>query len=316
VKYQRVDLHGSGIGAHARILARARERLRASPAPTRLVVAHRALLPVASMLAAAGPVRGVSVVCYGSDVWGNRHRGRRVVETHLMRRSGVRIVAISSYTAGALGRGRPAAILPPGLSHEWFRTLVDASTTAREREPGIQLVSAFRLADWRAKGLPELLTAVAALDRPDVRVTVCGTGLPPRELEQLVLAHPCCILRPGLTNRELARELAGADLFVLATRTKRGRHACGEGFGLVLLEAQVAGTPVIGPAYGGSHEAYLERVTGATPADETAESLAEALAEMLRDPQRMAQMGRRAAEWARESFAPEQYAARAVANLL
>ena len=127
---------------------------------------------------------------------------------------------------------------------------------------------------WRNKGLPELLDAVAALSRPDIHVTICGTGEPTQELRGLVHRHPRSTLRPGVTDGESARELAEADLFVLATRTKARRHASGEGFGLVLLEAQVAGTPVIGPAFGGSHDAYIDGVTGIAPTDETAGALA------------------------------------------
>ena len=80
------------------------------------------------------------------------------------------------------------------------------------------------------------------------------------------------MLRPGLSDNELAHELAAADLFVLATQTRSGRGSVGEGFGLVLLEAQAAGTPVIAPAYGGSHEAYVEGVTGMAPTDESVEA--------------------------------------------
>ena len=92
-----------------------------------------------------------------------------------------------------------------------------------------------------------------------------------------------CSLRPGLSDRELAHQLADADLFVLATRTRRGRSASGEGFGLALLEAQVAGTPVVGPAYAGSRDAYVDRVTGVAH-DESSDALATALDQLLRDP--------------------------------
>jgi glycosyltransferase involved in cell wall biosynthesis len=132
----------------------------------------------------------------------------------------------------------------------------------------------------------------------------------------LVEQHRHCALLPALTDRELAYQLAAADLFVLATRTRPGRHACGEGFGLVLLEAQVAGTPVIAPAYGGSHDAYVAGLTGAAPVDESAEALSIALDMLLQDRERLARMGKRAAEWAREAFAPEQYAPLAVTRLL
>jgi glycosyltransferase involved in cell wall biosynthesis len=238
-----------------------------------------------------------------------------VVENFLMRCPGVRVVAVSTFTAGALFGDCPATILPPGLSQDWFRILVGAAGDIRPRETGFQLLTAFRLEDWQDKGLPQLLDAVAALGRPDVRVTICGSGEPPSDLRRLVRIHGCP-LRSGLSDRELASEIAGADIFVLATRTRRGPTAYGEGFGLVLLEAQVAGTPVVAPAYGGSHDAYIDGMTGVAPKDESAEALTAVLDDLLRDPQRLAHMGQRAAEWAREAFAPELYASLAVARLL
>jgi phosphatidyl-myo-inositol dimannoside synthase len=157
---------------------------------------------------------------------------------------------------------------------------------------------------------------VAFLGRTDVRVTICGSGDPPAELLRLVRRRPFAALLPSPTDRDLADRLAAADVFVLATRTRRGRHACGEGFGLVLLEAQVAGTPVIAPAHGGSHDAYVDGVTGVSPADESAEELSRVLDHLLRDRERLAWMGKRAAEWARESCSPQQYAPLALAKLL
>jgi phosphatidylinositol alpha-1,6-mannosyltransferase len=319
VEYRRIDLrqsdHHSRLSAHARMLARSREQLQAHSPPSRVVVTHRALLPAASLLARDRRVSGITVVCHGNEVWGARPGTRRSVENYLMRRPGVRVVAVGSFTAGALSSQCTATVLPPGLSLDWFRTLVAASACAPQRNPGIHLVTAFRLAQWRDKGLPELLEAIAALGRPDVRVTVCGSGEPPPELQRLARERHCT-LRSGLTDEDLAHEFASADLFVLATRTRRGRHASGEGFGLVLLEAQVAGTPVVGPAYGGSHDAYIDRVTGVAPTDETADALAKVLDELMKDPCRLQQMGKRAAEWGRESFAPERYAPLAVARLL
>ena len=114
----------------------------------------------------------------------------------------------------------------------------------------------------------------------------------------------------------MANEFAAADLCVLATRTRFGRNPYGEGFGLVLIEAQVAGTPVVAPAYGGSNDAFIEGVTGVAPADESAGALAKTLGQLLGDRSRLAQMGKCAAEWSREFFAPERYAPLAVAKLL
>ncbi len=317
VQCRRVDLRRAGAAGHARMLIEARKQLRSSTDPTRLVLAHRTLLPAAALLSRERLACGISVVCHGSDVWCATHRARRGIETYLMRRSGVRVVAVSSFTAGALAENCTAAILPPGLSMTWFDMLIETSASTQDRKPGARLLTAFRLDDWRDKGLPQIVDAVAALNRPDVQVTVCGSGEPSADLLRLIRERRhYCTLRTGLTDRELARQFVDADLFVLATRTRAGKLASGEGFGLVLAEAQVAGTPVVGPAYGGSHDAYVDGVTGVTPADETAESLTRVLDQILQDPRQLADMGRRAAEWARVSYAPDRYASRVIATLL
>ena len=168
VEYRRVDLQHSGVAAHARMLSEAGEQLRAITAPARLVVAHRSLLPVAWLLARGGNACGISVICHGNDVWGTRGLVRGNVEDRLMRRPGVRIVAVSNFTAGALAGDCRATVLPPGLSREWFDTLVKVSADTPARGAGTQLATAFTLGQWRDKGLPELLAAVAALDRDDV----------------------------------------------------------------------------------------------------------------------------------------------------
>jgi glycosyltransferase involved in cell wall biosynthesis len=157
---------------------------------------------------------------------------------------------------------------------------------------------------------------VGRLGRPDVCLTICGSENPPTDLLRLVSEYSWCVLRPDLSDDDLAHELAAADLFVPATQTRSGRGAVGEGFGLVLLEAQAAGTPVIAPAYGGSHEAYIEGVTGVAQVDESAEALTTTLHDLLKDPARLAWMGRHAAQWTRQAVTPERHAQLAVRSLL
>jgi phosphatidylinositol alpha-1,6-mannosyltransferase len=314
---QRIDLRHPGTTGQIQMLTQGRRLLAQSTLPTRLVVAHRALLPTACMLARGNLVYGISVLCHGCDAWDSPYRPRRHIENRLMRLPTVRVVAVSNFTAGVIARRQAATVLPPGLSTEWFSTLVAAGRSMGKDHSGIRLVTAFRLSAWREKGLPQLMQAVAALGRPDVSLTVCGSGEPPAEFLRAVRESAVrCSVRQQLSDQELASDLAGADLFVLATRTRIGRYPSGEGFGLVLLEAQVAGTPVVGPAYGGSPDSYIDRVTGVAPPDESAEALKKLLASLLADPQGLAKMGQCAAEWARDSFTPKKYAALAVSRLL
>jgi phosphatidyl-myo-inositol dimannoside synthase len=316
VECHRIDLNSRGLAAHAQLLAQAREHLRANEVPVRLLVAHPALLPVASLLANEPANAGMSVLCHGIDVWGARPRIRGWLEAVLMHGSRVRVVAVSSFTAGVLSKTRMAGILPPGLSRDWFDTLVGASRAARKPNRGIVVVTVFRLADWRDKGLLELLQAIVGLGRADIRLVVCGCGEAPTELRRLLARYDWCTLLIGLSDRDLALQLASADLLILATRTRRSRHPYGEGFGMVLLEAQVAGTPVVAPAYGGSSDAFIDHVTGIAPADESADALRNILGWLLKDPAQLEHMGRQAADWARQCFAPEIYARRAVKALM
>ena len=316
VECQRLDLSGSGARAHARLLAQGRAILRADSEPARLVVAHRALLPVAALLARDSAVCGVSVVCHGSEMWGFAVAAPQEPGAPPDARR---------WRAGGSGeqfhRGRAHEGLPrDGPAAGLVARVVRHSGRSGRRQagpwsgdPAGDRLPAGGVAD---KGLPQLLAAVTALGRPDVSLTICGSGNPPADLLRLVSEYSWCTLRPGLSDDDLARELAAADLFVLATQTRSGRGAVGEGFGLVLLEAQAAGTPVIAPAYGGSREAYVEGVTGVAPADESAEALTRTLDDLLKDPARLAWMGRHAARWTRQAFAPERYAQLAVRRLL
>jgi glycosyltransferase involved in cell wall biosynthesis len=313
---QRLDLARPGPAGHRALLAEAAAALAATAPPPRLVIAHRTLLPVAALLAGTRKVGGISVICHGSDVWGSRWSPRRRLEGWLMGRPDVRLVAVSSFTAGTLLPRGQATILPPGLSRAWFGELVTAADQAGDMRKDLEIMTAFRLRDWRSKGLHQLTAAIARLGRTDIRLMVCGSGEPSAGLLAHIRPYPWCTLRVGLTDADLAARFARADLFVLATRTRQGRRPSGEGFGLVLLEAQVAGTAVVGPAHGGSPDAYLDGVTGATPRDESAAALAAVLDELAGQPARLAEMGRQGAAWARARFAPDRYAALAVDRLL
>jgi phosphatidyl-myo-inositol dimannoside synthase len=318
--FQRVDLYGNGQvsrrSAYTQMLGIAGKYLRGGVEPARIVVLHRSLLPTASLLARQRSTCGVSVVCHGNDVWGRRSKLRVHVEDRLMRGPSVRVVAVSNFTAGALCAVSPAVILPPGLSSEWFSTLVRASVDAHAVRPTVKLLTAFRLSRWRDKGLPQLLDAVSALGRSDISITVCGSGRPPADLEQLVEVNRQITLHVDLAPEDLAREFASADIFVLATQPRAGRDAFCESFGLVLVEAQIAGTPVVAPAHGGSRDAFVVQRTGVAPSNSTAEALAEVLDDLLRDPNRLERMRSTAAEWSREMFSPEKYAKRAIHALL
>src|ERR1700760_3979647 len=131
VDYGRIDQPGPGPAPHRRVFPPAGAQAPGSGKRTRLVVAHPRLLPAAVLTARQADVDGISVLCHGADVWGSPLPPHWQLEKTLMRRADVRVVAVSSFTAGVLFSNTAATILPPAVSRDWFTTLVQASAAPR-----------------------------------------------------------------------------------------------------------------------------------------------------------------------------------------
>jgi glycosyltransferase involved in cell wall biosynthesis len=93
---------------------------------------------------------------------------------------------------------------------------------------------------------------------------------------------------------------------VTATRT--------ETQGLAVLEAMSLGLPVVAPAVGGLVELIPKPALGCLVASEPRATLhqriAQSIATLAAEPERAATIGRDAANWARQRFAPRPLAAR------
>jgi phosphatidylinositol alpha-1,6-mannosyltransferase len=102
-----------------------------------------------------------------------------------------------------------------------------------------------------------------------------------------------------LGDEELVACYQQCDLFALPNRQVEWDL---EGFGIVLLEAQACGKPVIAGLSGGTADALQPGMTGEMIACESPEPLAEAVAGLLTDTARARQMGTRARDWVVERF--------------
>lgn len=97
------------------------------------------------------------------------------------------------------------------------------------------------------------------------------------------------------------------DVFVLPNRDFHGDF---EGFGMVLVEAQSCGKPVVAGNSGGTAETMEEPHTGIRVDCDSPGPLAATLISLLQDDSWRAQMGKCAREWAIKSFAWDQLADR------
>jgi phosphatidylinositol alpha-1,6-mannosyltransferase len=84
-----------------------------------------------------------------------------------------------------------------------------------------------------------------------------------------------------ISDEEKVNWLALSDIFIMPTRNINGDF---EGFGIVYLEANLAGKPVIAGQAGGAPEAVVDGVTGLVINSEDPEMIAGAMAQLINDP--------------------------------
>ncbi|MGB7740226.1 MAG: glycosyltransferase family 4 protein [Steroidobacteraceae bacterium] len=178
-----------------------------------------------------------------------------------------RVVCNSRYTEGLVRAACPQArtvVIAPGVDAERFRPLADGRE-ARKRF-GIPvdrriLLSVSRLDAY--KGHDVILRALAALTqatRSQLHYVVAGRGGHMAKLQALAddLGITDCVTWLGFVEDDALPALyACADLFVLCTREDPKARGV-EGFGMVFLEAQAAGVPVLGTRVGGIADAVVE----------------------------------------------------------
>jgi phosphatidylinositol alpha-1,6-mannosyltransferase len=156
----------------------------------------------------------------------------------------------------------------------------------------------------KRKGHDLLIRALPALKAsvPDVLYAIAGAGEELAALRSLVddqgLAEDVQFLT-DLDDGRLAQSYQQCDLFVLPNRDLDGDI---EGFGMVLLEAQACGKPVIAGATGGTAETMVVDETGLLVDVEQPEELVGAMSALLTDPERCRSMGIRARSWIEDRF--------------
>lgn len=151
--------------------------------------------------------------------------------------------------------------------------------------------------DLLIRALPDLLTSL-----PDILYAIAGSGEELEALRRLVddldLNEQVQFLT-HLDDQELAECYQQCDLFVLPNRDLDGDI---EGFGMVLLEAQSCGKPVIAGSSGGTAETMSTPETGLLVDVEDRQELIRAMTDLLVDPERSQAMGSQARSWIEDRF--------------
>jgi phosphatidyl-myo-inositol dimannoside synthase len=154
------------------------------------------------------------------------------------------------------------------------------------------------------KGHDRMIRALSSVREaiPTVLYAIAGDGEERAALEDLVAnqglgAHVQFL--GEIDDDRLVRCYQQCDVFVLPNRQVGGDI---EGFGMVLLEAQACGKPVVAGASGGTAETMRIPETGLVVPCDGPDALADVVCDLLTDPDRRARMGAAAREWVVERF--------------
>lgn len=216
----------------------------------------------------AGARRIVSTT-HGHEVGWSMFPGSRQVLREIGEASDV-VTYISRYTrnrfASAFGPDTAFERLPSGVDVDRFRPDTVARARIRERHglsdntPVIACIS--RLVE--RKGQDTLIRAMPDVleKHPDAVLLLVGIG--PYEKKLRALAEPVAdhvIFTGKVDFDDLPAYYNSADIFAMPART-RGKGLDVEGLGIVYLEAQACGIPVIAGNSGGAPETVVDGETG------------------------------------------------------
>ncbi|MEN6626817.1 MAG: glycosyltransferase family 4 protein [Candidatus Sumerlaeia bacterium] len=226
-------------------------------------------------------------------------------------------IVISRFTADQLkelaGIGDEAIrILPCSVDTEKFRPPADREALRRELgfDGRTTLITIARLIP--RKGIDQVLRALATSTSlpPDWQYLICGTGVQERRLRALTaelgLGERVRFLG-YLAEDQLPRYYGAADLFVQTNREVAGDT---EGFGIVFLEANACGTPVIGGIAGGTADAIEEGVSGLRVDGDDVGAVRAAIERLMGDAALRQRMGATALEHVRAAFSADVCARR------
>jgi glycosyltransferase involved in cell wall biosynthesis len=193
--------------------------------------------------------------------------------------------------SNARGPGAPCELFPPFIDSRVFTNATRDRTRAGQE---VQLITVAMMRE-RAKlaSYRMLASALASLREPPWQLTVVGDGPARADVEAAFAALRERVHFIGARNAsEIASLLRASDVFAWP--------AIDEAIGIVFLEAQACGVPVVGAGTPGVAGVVDAGRTGLLPAAGDVAGFADALRRLLTDTELRERMGVQAAAYVRE----------------
>ncbi|MBI4831261.1 MAG: glycosyltransferase family 4 protein [Candidatus Lindowbacteria bacterium] len=260
------------------------------------------------------------VTCYGEEVLFDpkrmRHSHRRLLKGY---RRAERIFAISEHTKkllAALGiEDQKVAVVKPGID---VSAAEPAASPIEKLSRDLQLdgkkvvITVSRLV--KKKGHDNVLRALSASRerRKGLAYLIIGEGEEEANLKALAkeLGLEKEVLFMGRVSDEVLKACyALSDVFIMTTREVDDSKRT-EGFGIVYLEANLYGKPVIAGSVGGVGDAVIDGETGILVDPHNVGEISAAIDKLLSDGKLSARLGENGRKRVREEFAWETTARR------
>jgi len=237
-----------------------------------------------------------------------RSNWKKNLSIKILKRSS-KIICVNSKTASivtnVLGDDSKIHIAHPGVDPVAPSIRLERVSGLRANyglENSFVLITIARLVP--RKGFEQVLSVLPALleNYPQLRYVIIGRGPEEVHLKELI-NDPSLLgkvfLLTDVTDDEKWTWLDLSDAFVMPTYEKNGDY---EGFGIVYLEANLAGKPVIAAASGGVADAVIDGINGLLIKENDSEGLFEAIRKLVEDPDLAVQLGQKGKERVLKDF--------------
>lgn len=212
---------------------------------------------------------GIPYHCFihGEDIEVARTSRELTLLTKLVMRFASKLICNSETTKGYIEKywsafQDKAVVLHPGVDTDYFTPLLQSTSQPKLNTEPLCLLTVGRL--QQRKGHDVVIKALAELKRHGIiyHYRIAGDGDQKPVLKALVQQHQLneqVFFLDEITDEILKKEYQQCDIFILANRRVGNDD---EGFGMVLLEAQACGKPVIAGKSGGTWETMQHNVSG------------------------------------------------------
>ncbi|MDD5749188.1 MAG: glycosyltransferase family 4 protein [Patescibacteria group bacterium] len=196
-----------------------------------------------------------------------------------------RITAISSFLADRARRlgvaDEKIQLIPNGVD---FSKVPQGIIQEKNKVVCLARLSWEKGLDYLVKAWPGVISQV-----PEAKLVLVGEGDKRKEIEDLIKELNIAgsvELKGALPHQEALEQLASAEVFICPSLA--------EGLGIVFIEAQACGAPVIGTRVGGIPDVIQDNENGLLVEAKNSEQITEAIVKLLKDEELRKQLSARA----------------------